>query len=765
MRPCFSLVHVPDSVLLAWVPACRAELQVPAWVTRSRHTATQLATWVNASQADPVLRWGVRLTPLLTLSLTDIRTGLRLTTRGCVHATLLSTGLHVTDQQARLKQLLYDKVWPANAGKPSPGPAANAALGRTGFLAPEDDSCQLLGPLPFRAALMRRFVRDRRRIALGLGCHLPRSEEERRSQAQLQWRRLVELQQLQRASDFAMFLLSATHRSAAKILAAEPDVELQPFDYYRMLMQQYRREQDAVQDGPDRSALLSEQEAQDEEVRGRGGSSGGGAVPSEAPPSPRTQAHVHEAPSPLPSQSPSRRGQRHNRSSSLLSSSPNLLRSLSLGLRSTSAHAFAAMSKHVASGSRDATTAPGAVPAPSAPRPALDAHVLLPRRRTTEYGRTSSTSSFVFNPSAAPQGGLHTHPSGSTRFGPNASSQVLPRKSTTATMAQVLTSANNAHLANLIALRRSAATGNLPAGGSSIMGLGLASGIAGRASMRRIPEDARLGSFGSSGTRGLSSGMPSGGLAPGGLVDSLASERTLQSSPSTGSGGGGADRDAGGLGHGGLPAYGSPWTTASSWKAGQAHPLGRSGSLGRSTYAGYATDAPHQTQGGRGAMAWSASYARTPFGVAAAAAAAAAAQAAAAGESDERRRIDGVQRDAERKLSFVQAYRHMGKVQFPLGPTQQRVTYVHGMPLTAPCIAALVSKLPGSASSAPGIYLRTSCTHLLSCVGVHSLGAILHMVVQVSQVCRVGEWVMAAILLGLHKAIAWCILEYAVAAI
>lgn len=738
--------------------ACRAELQVPAWVTRSRHTATQLATWVNASQADPVLRWGVRLTPLLTLSITDIRTGLRLTTRGGVHATLLSTGLHVTDQQARLKQLLYDKVWPANAGKPSPGPAANAALGRTGFLAPEDDSCQLLGPLPFRASLVRRFVRDRRRIALGLGCHLPRSEEERRSQAQLQWRRLLELQQLQRASDFAMFLLSATHRSAAKILAAEPDAELQPFDYYRMLMQQYRREQDAVRDGPDGSAILGE-ESQEEEERGRVGSSGGGAAQSEAPPSPRTQTHAHETPSPLPSQSPSRRGQRHNRSSSLLSSSPNLLRSLSLGLRSTSAHAFAAMSKHVASGSRDASTAPGAVPAPNAPRPALDAHVLLPRRRTTDHGRTSSTSSFVSHPSAAPQGSLQTHPSGSTRFGPHAS-QVL-RRNTTATMAQVLTSANNAHLANLIALRRSAATGNLPAGGSSIMGLGLASGIAGRASMRRIPEDARLGSFGSSGTRGLSSGMPSGGFGAGGLADSVASERTLQSTPSTGSaGGGGADRDAGGAGgagHGGLPAYGSPWTTASSWKAGQPHPLGRSGSLGRSAYD--AAQHPHQTQGGRGGIAWSASYARTPFGVAAAAAAAAAAQAAAAGESDERRRIDGVQRDAERKLSFVQAYRHMGKVQFPLGPTQQRVTYVHGMPLTAPCIAALVSKLPGSSSSAPGTYLRTSFTHLVSCVGVHSLGAILHMVVQVSQVryIRVGKWVMATAMLRLQNASRWCI--------
>ncbi|GLI64033.1 hypothetical protein VaNZ11_007171 [Volvox africanus] len=201
-------------------------LQLASWVTK--RLATNEPKELNLG-TDLLLRWGLRLTPLLTVNIANIRSGLRLTRRNYVMAKLQTTGLQVSDHQARLKRSLYAKVWLANSGKGSDGPAVHSVQG----LMPEDNTSQLLGPLSTRAAALRDFVRNRRRAALCLPSYLA-PHGEKRGQMRQQWLRLLEIQLLHRASDFAMFLLSPTHRSVAQCIGALP----QPLESYRLLFQE-----------------------------------------------------------------------------------------------------------------------------------------------------------------------------------------------------------------------------------------------------------------------------------------------------------------------------------------------------------------------------------------------------------------------------------------------------------------------------------------------------------------------------------------------
>ncbi|EFJ52491.1 hypothetical protein VOLCADRAFT_86643 [Volvox carteri f. nagariensis] len=224
MPEAFHFDEVVESEIRAMRESGRA-LQLPAWITK--HLVSKELVGI-----DPVLRWGRRLAPLFTANMANIRSGLRLAKRNCVRATVQSTGLQISDHQARLKRSLYAKVWLANSGKGSDGPGIASVQG----LLPEDSASQLFGPLPTRAAAVRDFARDRRRAAL---C-LPSSQTpigEKRGQIRQQWRRLLEVQLLHRASDFAMFLLSPTHRTVARLQLSLPE----PLESYRILFQEHMK--------------------------------------------------------------------------------------------------------------------------------------------------------------------------------------------------------------------------------------------------------------------------------------------------------------------------------------------------------------------------------------------------------------------------------------------------------------------------------------------------------------------------------------------
>ncbi|GFR40089.1 hypothetical protein Agub_g637, partial [Astrephomene gubernaculifera] len=208
-----------------------AQLQVPFWVTTSSKSWCGPGDWPTMACADPVVRWGLSLTPLLTGSITNVRAGLRLSRNGQLQAAVQTTGCQVSDHQARFKGQLYDQVWRANAGRASCGPAARGTAFPQDLL-PDGDGFQLLGPLATRADAMRTFARDRRRAAFNLSIQLVPSRAERRGQAQQLWRRLIEVRQLHRASDFAMFLLSTTHSTAERLLI---NARLRPFDCYQAL--------------------------------------------------------------------------------------------------------------------------------------------------------------------------------------------------------------------------------------------------------------------------------------------------------------------------------------------------------------------------------------------------------------------------------------------------------------------------------------------------------------------------------------------------
>ncbi len=138
----------------------------------------------------------------------------------------------MVDHQARFRWQIFSGLWLPNSGRASPGPAQDL-LRLMGQLLPEGEHCQLLGPLPQRASLLRTFARDRRRAALRLPLNgtaaVHPSPGERQGRARQLWRRLLERQQLHRASDYAMFLLVYP-----TLVAKARDVGLTPLDFYLM---------------------------------------------------------------------------------------------------------------------------------------------------------------------------------------------------------------------------------------------------------------------------------------------------------------------------------------------------------------------------------------------------------------------------------------------------------------------------------------------------------------------------------------------------
>lgn len=581
--------------------AFRAEIQAAAWVTASRQQANVLGDWAKQADTDPVMRWGLRITPFVTLTISNMRAGLRLTRSNHVHAQLITTGTLLSDHQARFKRQLYDQVWLPNTGHAAKGPGSN---GVPRVLLPEDGSSQLLGPLAARAEAVRVFARDRRRAAMGLGLHLLQSKDERRGQARQQWRRLLEVQQLQRSSDYAMFLLSNTHHAAVRLMVTD---ELEPLDCYRMLMDGYReaqkREEDDEHDGAYVSSILTPRES--------GPTLSFSVSPVQRPPS--------------------------------LSGS----RGLSRGLLQASLHV------------RSRSVAPSG-------------------RRAGEVGEGAAA-------------GL-------------ARSVVLQPHRKTASMVQVLSSVNNTSLFTMMAMQRKGMTSH---SGAGLGGLS-------RKSMGRIPEDGRF-----------TTPTPS-------VPDSASVDGVL------------------GNGHApaGLHRTGSVWPDTARPARGQGS---SGGSFVRSAAASIGADMDTQHQARRDVgdpriaphkdshvmhSAFTTANAESHAAAAAAASGSAAQPAGASlggdqGGSQGQLPASPILDSAERKLSFVSAFRHMGRV----AVFKQEPSYVHSMPFVDPSLQLLMSQMPDTSADGPATHARAKTQHVAMHVGVHSIGTALHLAVQLQQVC------------------------------
>ncbi|GFR40088.1 hypothetical protein Agub_g636, partial [Astrephomene gubernaculifera] len=85
--------------------------------------------------------------------------------------------------------------------------------------------------------------------------------------------------------------------------------------------------------------------------------------------------------------------------------------------------------------------------------------------------------------------------------------------------------------------------------------------------------------------------------------------------------------------------------------------------------------------------------------------------------------------DAQTKLSFVQAYRHFGRILVG----SHEFAGVDGMPQPDPWVSVMAVQAPKHPDYAPLRQARVSCQHVAMCAGVHSLGAVINMMLQAKQ--------------------------------
>lgn len=196
------------------------ELMCAEWV---RKLAKRSLDFPSQCLTEPVLGWGVSITPLLTLHCTDLRAGGRVMADGGSCCQLLTTGLVAVDAQLRFQRL---PLWSANSApwtvrdgagrKPvpsddraSPG-RAGPPTGAEAQLGCDDISILLLASKDRGAADIQDLARDRRRAAMGIHCAMP--AEERRGWVRQRWRRVLEVQKQLHAADYALFLLAGRYR-------------------------------------------------------------------------------------------------------------------------------------------------------------------------------------------------------------------------------------------------------------------------------------------------------------------------------------------------------------------------------------------------------------------------------------------------------------------------------------------------------------------------------------------------------------------------
>lgn len=193
------------------------------WV---RKLARRSLDFPNQCLTDPVLAWGVSITPLLTLHCTDLRGGGRILADGGSCCQVLTTGLVAVDAQLRFKNL---PLWKSNSAlvtvsdglgrKPAPlfdeVSAAVCTSGAEMQLGFDDISVLMLASKEGNAAGMQDVARDRRRAAMGIHCPMP--EREMRGMVRQRWRRVLEIQKQLCSADYALFLLAGRYRMDSQV--------------------------------------------------------------------------------------------------------------------------------------------------------------------------------------------------------------------------------------------------------------------------------------------------------------------------------------------------------------------------------------------------------------------------------------------------------------------------------------------------------------------------------------------------------------------
>lgn len=205
-------------MLAVFLSSCSSDLICAEWV---RKLARRSLDFPNQCLTDPVLAWGVSITPLLTLHCTDLRGGGRILADGGSCCQVLTTGLVAVDAQLRFKNL---PLWKSNSSlvtvrdgmgrKPAPlFDEVSAAVSTSGAemqLGCDDISVVMLASKERHAAGMQDVARDRRRAAMGIHCPMP--EREMRGLVRQRWRRVLEIQKQLCSADYALFLLAGRYR-------------------------------------------------------------------------------------------------------------------------------------------------------------------------------------------------------------------------------------------------------------------------------------------------------------------------------------------------------------------------------------------------------------------------------------------------------------------------------------------------------------------------------------------------------------------------